>query len=86
MKILTVYAHQNPKSFCHAVLEKFSAGLKDAGHANDVVDLYAINFDPVLRAKDAEDVHAGFEMLAKKLEAVVEYRNTGACPLCFSAA
>ncbi len=33
-----------------------------------------------------EDVHAGFEMLAKKLEAVVEYRNTGACPLCSSAA
>lgn len=53
MKILTVYAHHNPKSFCHAVLEKFSAGLKDAGHANDVIDLYAINFDPVLSAKDA---------------------------------
>lgn len=33
-----------------------------------------------------EDVHAGFEMLAKKLEAVVEYRNSGACPLCSSAA
>ena len=33
-----------------------------------------------------EDVHAAFEMLAKKLEAVVEYRNTGACPLCSSAA
>lgn len=33
-----------------------------------------------------EDVHAGFEMLAKKLEAVVEFRNSGACPLCSSAA
>ena len=33
-----------------------------------------------------EDVHAGFEMLARKLEAVVEYRNSGACPLCSSAA
>jgi hemerythrin-like domain-containing protein len=33
-----------------------------------------------------EDVHAAFEMLAKKLETVVEYRNTGACPLCSSAA
>lgn len=33
-----------------------------------------------------EDVYAGFEMLARKLEAVVEYRNTGACPLCSSAA
>lgn len=53
MKVLTVYAHSNPKSFCHAVLEQFSAGLKDAGHENDVVDLYAINFDPVIRARDA---------------------------------
>jgi hemerythrin-like domain-containing protein len=33
-----------------------------------------------------EDVHAGFEMLAKKLEAVVECRNSGACPLCSAAA
>ena len=53
MKILTVYAHSNPKSFCHAILEKFSAGLKDAGHENDVVDLYAMNFNPVISATDA---------------------------------
>jgi hemerythrin-like domain-containing protein len=33
-----------------------------------------------------EDVHAGFEMLARKLKAVVEYRNSGACPLCSAAA
>ena len=33
-----------------------------------------------------EDLHAGFEMLAQKLEAVVEYRNSGACPLCSAAA
>jgi len=33
-----------------------------------------------------EDVYAGFEMLAKKLEVVVEYRNSGAYPLCSSAA
>ena len=29
MKVLTVYAHPNPKSFCHTVLERFTAGLKD---------------------------------------------------------
>ncbi len=33
-----------------------------------------------------QDVHAAFEMLAKQLAAVVEYRNAGACPLCSSAA
>ena len=46
MKILTVYAHPNPKSFCHAVLQQFTKGLEDAGHTNEVIDLYAIDFDP----------------------------------------
>ena len=53
MKILTIYAHPNPKSFCHAVLQQFTRGLADAGHSNEVVDLYAIGFDPVLRDQDA---------------------------------
>jgi NAD(P)H dehydrogenase (quinone) len=52
MKVLTVYANPNPRSFCHAVLEKFSQGLKDAGHTNEVVDLYAIRFNPVLKLWD----------------------------------
>lgn len=52
MKVLTVYANPNPRSFCHAILEQFSQGLKDAGHTNEVVDLYAIKFDPVLKLRD----------------------------------
>lgn len=52
MKVLTVYANSSPQSFCHAVLERFSQGLADAGHENEVVDLYAIGFDPVLRNED----------------------------------
>lgn len=52
MNILTIYAHPNPKSFCHAVLQQFTRGLADAGHSNETVDLYAIGFDPVLRAQD----------------------------------
>ena len=32
MRVLTIYAHHNPRSFCHAVLERFTAGLRDAGH------------------------------------------------------
>ena len=58
MKVLTVYAHPNPKSFCHAILERFTRGLEDAGHTSDVVDLYAIGFDPVFRTRDfASYVH-----------------------------
>jgi NAD(P)H dehydrogenase (quinone) len=52
MKVLTVYAHHNPKSFCHAILEQFALGLKDAGHTNEIVDLHAIHFDPVFRERD----------------------------------
>ena len=52
MRVLTVYAHPDPKSFCHAVLEEFTAGLRDAGHECEVVDLYAIKFDPVFRKED----------------------------------
>ena len=58
MKILIVFAHPNRKSFCHAVLEQFTQGLKDAGHTCEVVDLYAIRFDPVFRTQDfASYVH-----------------------------
>lgn len=52
MKVLTIYAHSSPQSFCHSLLERFCAGLADAGHENEVVDLYAIGFDPVLRDRD----------------------------------
>lgn len=52
MKILTIYAHPDPKSFCHAVLQQFTKGLEDAGHTNEVVDLYAIGFNPVLTNRD----------------------------------
>ncbi len=52
MRVLTIYAHHNPGSFCHALLERFCEGLKDAGHTNEVVDLYASGFDPCFRAHD----------------------------------
>ena len=58
MRVLTVYAHPNPKSFCHAILQQFTMGLEDAGHVSEVVDLYAIHFDPVFRMEDfASYVH-----------------------------
>jgi NAD(P)H dehydrogenase (quinone) len=66
MNVLTVFAHPSSKSFCHAVLEHFDAGLRDAGHTNEVVDLYAIGFDPVLRERDNPnwmDEHAPQEIL-----------------------
>lgn len=52
MRVLTICAHPNPKSFCHAILEQFTKGLLEAGHKSEVVDLYAIRFNPVYSMKD----------------------------------
>lgn len=52
MRVLTVYAHPNPKSFCHAILERFTEGLNDGGHTCEVLDLYEVRFDPVFRMQD----------------------------------
>jgi NAD(P)H dehydrogenase (quinone) len=52
MKILIVYANPNPRSFCHAILEQVTQGLKASGHTIEIVDLYAIKFDPVLKILD----------------------------------
>ena len=68
MKVLTVYAHHDPRSFCHGVLDHFTRGLRDAGHASEVIDLYAIGFDPVFRDRDvasyiADDVPADMDLM-----------------------
>ncbi len=52
MRVLVVYAHPDRNSFCHAVLDKVTEGLRDGGHPFDVIDLHAIGFDPVFRKRD----------------------------------
>jgi len=52
VKVLTIYAHHNPQSLCHALLLRFDAGLRDAGHQHEIVDLHAIGFNPVLGEAD----------------------------------
>jgi len=46
--VLIIYAHPNPKSFTHAVLESLVKGLESAKAPYEVLDLYAIGFNPVL--------------------------------------
>ncbi len=52
MRVLVIYAHHNPTSFTHAILEEVTRGLEDGGHEYKVNDLNAIGFDPVFRAQD----------------------------------
>jgi NAD(P)H dehydrogenase (quinone) len=47
MRILIVYAHEEPKSFNGALKELAVSVLTDAGHEVKVSDLYAMHFNPV---------------------------------------
>jgi len=44
MRALVLIAHPDGASFCHAAAERAVAGLERAGHAVDVVDLYAAGY------------------------------------------
>lgn len=52
MNTLIIYGHPNPKSFNHAILEKAKEVLEKKGDTVTVRDLYAINFDPILKPND----------------------------------
>ncbi len=59
MNHLIVYSHPNPKSFCHAILETAVKALQSKGHEVVVRDLYALDFDPVLKGSDFVGFQSG---------------------------
>ena len=73
MRVLIVYAHPNSASFNHAMLESTHQGLLAAGHEVRIKDLYAENFDPVLRASDLASLQTGIvpEKIAHEQEALL---------------
>ena len=59
MNVLVVCAHPNSSSFTRAMTGAIATGLRASEHKVNVKDLYAENFDPVLKADDLERLHAG---------------------------
>jgi NAD(P)H dehydrogenase (quinone) len=59
MKHLIVYAHPNPESLNHAILDTTVNTLKKNGHEVVVRDLYRLDFEPVLKPEDTEAMKAG---------------------------
>lgn len=59
MKHLIIYCHPNPDSFNNAIVDAFIGSLKTEGHEVVVRDLYAMRFDPVLKASDFEALREG---------------------------
>lgn len=52
MKVLVVFAHPEPNSFGHALLERGVQALSERGHEVVVSDLYGMNFNPIASAAD----------------------------------
>jgi NAD(P)H dehydrogenase (quinone) len=75
MKVLHVYCHPLEESFHRALRDEVAAGLAEAGHAVDLLDLYGENFDPVLSADarrhyhDASRNQRGLETHVARLQA-----------------
>ena len=69
MKVLIVYAHPDPSSFCAALKGAAAEAIHKAGHQAIISDLYAEGFNPVagrhdfLAAADAERFHYQSEQL-----------------------
>ncbi|ALC83477.1 NAD(P)H-dependent oxidoreductase [Bacillus gobiensis] len=59
MNHLVVYAHPHPESFNHAILETAVKALEDKGHQVFVRDLYALDFQPVLKPQDTAAMKSG---------------------------
>lgn len=57
MNVLYVYCHPLPESFHAAIRADALDGLKQAGHAVDLCDLYAEKFDPVMWPEERRDYH-----------------------------
>jgi len=52
MRVLAIFAHPRRDSFTGALLDRFVAGLREAGHAATVADLYREGFAPNLDVQD----------------------------------
>jgi putative NADPH-quinone reductase len=57
MRVLYVFCHPLSDSFHAAIRKEALAGLEEAGHVIDLMDLYAEGFDPVLTAEWRRDYH-----------------------------
>lgn len=70
LNILYVYCHPLPESFHAAVRTEALAGLTEAGHNVDLLDLYAEHFDPILSEEGRRNYH-DTQINRRGLEAIV---------------
>lgn len=56
MNYLVIYAHPDPHSFNHAILETVTEELGGSENSYSIRDLYANSFDPILKGSDLQNI------------------------------
>ena len=64
---LIIYAHPDPKSFNHAVLEQVISTLEKKNLSFKVIDLYGINYNPVLSLEELKGKNSEQTMEFQKM-------------------
>lgn len=57
MRVLMVYCHPVPESYCAGLRDTAKAALEAAGHDVDLIDLHEENFQPVMQAGERRAYH-----------------------------
>lgn len=78
-KIHVVHAHPEPRSFCTSMAHEALRVLKGRGDDVTFSDLYALDFDPVVRASDFDDRVSG-DYLVYTLEQRHAFRHDSLAP------
>ncbi len=76
--VFVVYAHPKRDSFVGAILDRFLAGLQEAGHTYELSDLYAENFNPTFSASEF-DYFRGDGTAAADIAAIHERISAAQC-------
>lgn len=88
MRHAVVLAHPGPASFNAAVARAYAEALRSQGHEVDLRDLYAMDFDPRLKANEipwAADFAPGADVLAERKVIAAAEAITFVYPFWFNA-
>ena len=69
MKHAVILAHPRPRSFTRLLAQTYLEAVRDKGHEADLIDLYALGFDPCLRAEEmpnSADAKPGSDVVAER--------------------
>ncbi|URJ58053.1 NAD(P)H oxidoreductase [Paenibacillus polymyxa] len=68
MNVLVVVSHPRKDSLTFQVADRFVQGLAKAGHSYEILDLYGIGFDPILREMDEPDFTQEKQVFSPEIE------------------